>query len=67
MLIERGARGGGSKWLKNLVDDGSKKRFNKWSICTEERLKFIEIDLIDTRKGRKLRSSLKEPRRGGKK
>jgi hypothetical protein len=66
MLIERGALGGGSKWLKDLVDDGSEERLNKGSICTEERLKFIEIDLIDTRKGRKLRSGLKEPRRGKK-
>jgi len=48
MLIERGALGGGSKWLKDLVDDGSEERFNKWTICIEERLKFIEIDLIDT-------------------
>jgi hypothetical protein len=48
MLIERGALGGRSKWLKDLVDDGSEERFNKWTICIEERLKFIEIDLIDT-------------------
>jgi hypothetical protein len=48
MLIERGALEGGSKWLKDLVDDGSEERFNKWTICIEEHLKFIEIDLIDT-------------------
>jgi hypothetical protein len=29
MLKERGAVGGGSKWLKDLVDDGSEERFNK--------------------------------------
>jgi hypothetical protein len=29
MLIERGAVGGGSKWLEHLADDGSKERFNK--------------------------------------
>ncbi len=39
--------GGGSKWLKDLVDDGSEERFNKWTICVEERLKLIEIDFID--------------------
>jgi hypothetical protein len=28
------------KWLKHLVDDGSEERFNKWTVCIEERLKF---------------------------
>jgi hypothetical protein len=49
ILIERGALGGGGKWLKYLLDDGSEERFNKWTMGIEERLKFIEIlDLIDT-------------------
>ena len=48
MFKERGTQGGGSRWLKDLVDDGSEERFNKWTICIEECLTFIEIDLIDT-------------------
>jgi hypothetical protein len=48
VLIERGIPGGGGKWLKDLVDDGSKERINKWTICIEEHLKLIEIDFIDT-------------------
>jgi hypothetical protein len=39
----RGTVGGGSKWLKDLVDDGSEERFNKWTICVEERLKLIKM------------------------
>jgi hypothetical protein len=42
MLKERGTVGGGSKWLEDLVNDGSEERFNKWTIHVEERLKFIE-------------------------
>jgi hypothetical protein len=38
MLIERGAVGGGSMWLKDLVHDGSEERLNKWTVCVEERL-----------------------------
>jgi hypothetical protein len=30
------------------VDDGSEERFNKWTICIEERLELIKIDFIDT-------------------
>jgi hypothetical protein len=43
MLIGRGTLGGGSKWLKDLVDDGSEERSNKWTICIKESLKLIEI------------------------
>ena len=39
--------GGGSKWLKDLVEEGSKERFNQRMIYIEEHLKFIEMDFID--------------------
>jgi hypothetical protein len=47
VLVERGTLRGGGKWLKDLVDEGE-ERFNKWTICIEERLKLIEIDFIET-------------------
>jgi hypothetical protein len=41
VLVGRGTLGGGGKWLKDLVDDGSKERFKKWAICIEKRIDFI--------------------------
>jgi len=45
----------GSKWLKDLINNKSEERLNKWTICVKERLKLIEIDFIEilsTEKGK---------------
>jgi hypothetical protein len=47
VLVEGAALGGRCKWLKDLVDGGSKERFNEGTICVEECLKLIEVDLVD--------------------
>jgi hypothetical protein len=49
VLVGRGTLGGGGKWLKDPVDDGSEERFNKWTICIEERIDFM--DTLSTEQG----------------